>query len=380
MRSLLFCASIVSIASCGAKSSHSQLKEHWNSANDPLTMLPASYSRVLQQLPVSAELAVTPWSDTYWPDREGGIAHRWHGTDENAHSYHPHSLIEASQLDQKEMSKLSPAEKFALFTNDPNYALWSNEVARTSADSPGWFGICHGWSPASLLFKEPKAVTVIAANGVMIPFASSDIKALLSLYTGDYSAQPNVRFLAQRCDIDLNEHPEARNNPECRDVNAGAFHLVITNELALNKRGFVADITRDVQVWNQPVHGFTSVVTGVTQGASPGAAPGTVQEATIQTTLNYGVETSPRWASHGTSTSSIELNYRVELDAAGQIIGGEWLDESRPDFLWAMDRPAFINGPSHRSGGQVVAWSALDWLYQTSAGLAADVADPLQGN
>ena len=369
---------MIVFAGCGSKGGQSRLKERWDGHNDPLRMLPTNYQRVLQQLPLAAKIDQTPWSDTYWPDNQGGIAYRWHGDQQNGHEYRPFSLYDVSQLSQKEISKLSPAEKFAVFTNDPSYALWQNEVRRTNPAASSWNGICHGWATASLLFQEPKAITVHGSNGIEVPFGSSDIKALLTLYAADYAPRQGARSLAQRCDIDLNAHPEARNNPECRDVNAGAFHLVLTNEIGFFHRGFIADIDRGIQVWNQPIFGFSSVVTGTMQGASPGAAPGTVQEVSVTTTTTYGAETNPFWVSHGTTARSKDFKYRLELDAYGQIIGGEWLADERPDFLWATGITGFYDTVNNRSGGYVVRFSALQWLYETSVSQSADAIDPLQ--
>ena len=132
--------------------------------------------------------------------------------------------------------------------------------------------------------------------------------------------------------------------PECRDVNAGSFHVALTNQIGKLRAGFIADITRDLQVWNQPVYGYTAKIVK-TQTPSPGAAPGTVSEAVIHTEMLYGSEVQPAWeALNGTpghGEARLTYNYRVELNAAGEIIGGEWLDFPRPDFLWIQKKPAF---------------------------------------
>ena len=33
-------------------------------------------------------------------------------------------------------------------------------------------------------------------------------------------------------------------------------------------------------------------------------------------------------------TKTLRLEYMLELDAAGIVIGGEWASDNRPDFLW----------------------------------------------
>jgi hypothetical protein len=38
--------------------------------------------------------------------------------------------------------------------------------------------------------------------------------------------------------------------------------------------------------------------------------------------------------------------YYLEIDAAGKIIGGSWISETRPDFLWMFARSDnFKNSP-----------------------------------
>ena len=111
-------------------------------------------------------------------------------------------------------------------------------------------------------------------------------------------------------------------------------------------------MTRDLQVWNQPVQGFKTTVLS-TQAPSPGAAVGTVQEAVIDTEMFYSVEIYPRWdtvvGTDAQAKDSRVYHYRVELNDAGEIIGGEWLTSERPDFLWTKDRPVFA-GPFIKLG------------------------------
>ncbi len=352
--------SLLLLTGCG-QANLSFPKEAWDGLNDPLN-LNQSYERHLATLPQEGSLDVTPWSDTYWPSREGGIASRWMlGT--GGFDYTPPDQAQVQAMSMADLAKLSPAEKFDIFNGNFNYPLLQSERGRTGPTRPSWEGICHGWAPASISFTEPKAVLATSAAGVAVPFGSSDVKALLSLYTGNYSGA-RFRALGARCNYDLTAHPELANRPECRDTNAGAFHIVLTNQIALMKQGFVADVTRDLEVWNQPVHGFKTTVLS-TQAPSPGAAVGTVQEAVIDTEMFFSVEIYPRWdAVVGTeeqANDSRVYHYRVELNDAGEIIGGEWLTSERPDFLWTKDRPVFA--------GQFAKLGEIYDLSQTAAAL-----------
>ena len=50
--------------------------------NEPELILGEGYERNFRALPTQGSLDVEPWSDTYWPENKGGIAHRWR-TDES---------------------------------------------------------------------------------------------------------------------------------------------------------------------------------------------------------------------------------------------------------------------------------------------------------
>ena len=51
-----------------------------------------------------------------------------------------------------------------------------------------------------MYFEQPDAVTIINKDGVKVPFGSSDVKALIILYIGQYDEQSAAtEFLGQRC-------------------------------------------------------------------------------------------------------------------------------------------------------------------------------------
>ena len=145
-------------------------------------------------------------------------------------------------------------------------------------------------------------------------------------------------------------------NKACRDTNAGAFHLVLAQYLSdLNevdaKRSFVMDVTREDQVWNQPVYGFESTIEPVENideiddPLKEFRAEGTVQIAKVTTKIQYGLERGPYvdyTEETGSKITSKTYKYTLELDKDGFVIGGEWAvsasswgSSSAPDFLWA---------------------------------------------
>lgn len=341
------------VTGCGKRSS-SSLKEAWNFKNAPIRLDEDTIDQ-FERLPLEGQVLVTPWSDTYWPNYKGGLAHRWNdNSSSDGFAYEPVMFHQAQNMSQEDLKLLSPAEKFDVFTGETS--LVASERLRTKSSDPTWFGLCHGWAPASYNFKEPQAVVVTSPLDLDIPFSSSDIKALL-IYASAVSGYS--RILGDRCNIKLSEGDPAGELPQCRDVNAGSFHIILANLVGLKKQSFVAEVSRGHEVWNQPVSGFRSVILGESQEIPENAAPGTSKILTIQTDFQYIGEVSP---SHNprhpeTSKRSRNFKYNLEIDEAGKIIGGEWISNDYPDFLWTKTRPKL--DPK---------WRWLEYIYEVSTG------------
>jgi hypothetical protein len=177
-------------------------------------------------------------------------------------------------------------------------------------------------------------------------------------------------------------------NKECRDTNAGSFHLVLAQYLSdlqgpTAKRGFVMDVTREDQVWNQPVYGFESTIASVENVANIDdplkafRAEGTVQIAKVTTKVYYGLENGPYVDYDESSSSNItskEYRYTLEIDADGWVIGGEWdvsasswSSSPAPDFLWAPQ--------GKLTDSDAVSYSMIGKLHACS--LEADRAKPI---
>lgn len=179
---------------------------------------------------------------------------------------------------------------------------------------------------------------------------SSDIKAMLTYYFAQYQDETvDTAFTAGRCEYDIQQHPQYANTSDCwgkkkngyclvcayfflsfflflccylgllssaffssffpfflllfflpffmllsssycsLDINAGTFHILLANVLTNSSAfGFVADIDRSIQVWNQPIFKFESELTGATRNASNVSAKGNEQE-NFSTDMTKGV-------------------------------------------------------------------------------------------
>jgi hypothetical protein len=334
MKTRILFAVVVTLASCGRVTT-SESEEAWDRWNDPLRYLPRSYWRVFEKLPLAATLDQVPWSDSYWPTDEGGIAHRWNGSGGEGGRAQIMERGEAEALTADQVKDLSPAEKYDLLQGDYDFTLTRAELARTKPHAESWEGLCHGWAVASMVFAEPGPLEISNAEGLKISFGSSDIKALLTYMAAE--SEGDERVLAQRCDSNFSEHPNAKKRPECQDINAGSFHLALVNELGVSARGMVFDRSRGHQVWNHPIFGYSVEVVRDDFPPREGAAPGTAREVKVRTTVDYASESSAAWEKLEPVVTSEVYDYRLELDARGRVIGGDWLEETRPDFVWKKD-------------------------------------------
>jgi len=318
---------------------------------------------------------VPMWSETYWPTARGSTNHRWQGHDVQSPLEKYDAAFNHAPGCEQPTSNCGSGAKAAWDTYlgcAGPAAKWhatNFQGSRTMYDGvdndgdgqadecgdhdgiAGWWGLCHSWTPASMLEPEPQhAVTY---NGVA--FAVSDIKALIiTLYDSN-----DALMLGGRCNSD--EFPVGPNGErdiptECQDVNPGALHVILGNFLGLNDQALAEDRTAGAEVWNQPVYAYDvtkqDVVDAARANACIGAAGATYTRNPSATTLyevqvdvDYLVEASPSTRPRGLAgyLSRDTYHYILEVDGREKIVGGTYCTDSvddHPDFLWAPLRVA----------------------------------------
>ncbi|MCC7538759.1 MAG: proprotein convertase P-domain-containing protein [Deltaproteobacteria bacterium] len=359
-------------------------EDRWNEANRP-DNFDGELRYRFADLPTSGHAERTSWPSTYWPTYQDSINHRWNGGSTGT-------------------DRLSPAEKYDLAFNGwtPSEAFYNlrpfasagaafdreyydqlgplaryvsthmgNADSRDGVDSDGdgqideaddndgvatWWGLCHAWVPASMLENQPGG-TPVTINGVT--FYSGDLEALMIAAYNRSGAQ----MIGDRCNdggrgtgsrpVERDEHGRAV-DPECRDTNAGAFHVIMANYLGIMHRPLAEDRTYDFEVWNQPVVSFevtksetidlarANQLLGVT-GDSYTYNTDAVSFVYVESTVTYITEShAGRLPSNPEQYKRRDhYTYILELDADGNVIGGEWTGSSRsghPDFLWNPSR------------------------------------------
>jgi hypothetical protein len=335
------------------------LGDKWDQSNDPSTWNP-SFQYKLEKLPTSGKSPKTPWSDTYWPSFQGGIANRWQ---DEANRYpgfdYKSYTLEELKNGSVDLNTLSPAEKFDIFNSRYDYPLLNSEWHRTHPNDASWEGICHGWTPAAIYYDEPNNVTMKNKDGLEIPFGSSDVKALLSYFLAEFaSGQEKTQFIGERCNTDIQRNLNNAESPECADANAGTFHVMLTNMIGLAGKAFTSDIDRSIEVWNQPMTQYEYTLSK-TSAPTNTSAPGTVKEQSVSLTMYYVKETRPSATAHEPLVLNKKYNYVLELDADGNILGGSYDKNQwdRVDFMWAEEEPAFFG-----------YFEQLDTIYKASIG------------
>ncbi len=330
-------------------------------------------------------------------------------------------LNNVMNLEEKELAELAPSEKYDLLMGDTNFDLtsrvwqfvegWGNSKKwgfLSSIDIPAgyrlpkstklmalWEGICHGWALAATGYPRPEnTVTITLPNGKRMPFYPDDIKALVSLMFANSIAQDNVVVEGLRC-LDKNvktdefgrnvdELPTKEGEevlPRCADVHPAVWHASVVNLTGLQGRAFVVEVDYHATVNNHPLSGYKYNWFNPKTGKK-----GNINEATIdlvgfkdayQTARNplavklVGVEMEmiyTDWSNpKENETNSPEddkfkskkFMYDLELDAYGNIVGGQWRAEKvidvrgrnsrdqeeertsrilQPDFFWALPK------------------------------------------
>lgn len=321
------------------------------------------------------------WSESYWPSNKGGVAYRWNHPDPNPFKYRLYSKEELKMMSKSEIGQLSPAELYDISNDDYNYTLTRFAFNRYSPRDLWWEGICHGWAQAAVNYPEPQPIIITNKSGIRVPIGASDIKALLAMHEAYNYKGEKFAFAGRRCKVkgkvvgeaDNRDHPSDREfpspelaeSPDCKDVNAGAFHVIISNMLGLHGKGFVADIDRFNDVWNQPIVGYKTRILNEEAVSSYHQSQGIYRRIRVQLGMTYGEELkffTPELAAQGlknfVSKKPVTLTphqkfltrnyeYIVELNAEGRVIGGEWLTQTRPDFMWHYARSVtFKNAPA----------------------------------
>lgn len=256
--------------------------DRWNYRNDPRHFR-MQFKYKLADLPSEGSTEKIAWAASYWPVYQDGINYRWQGADllspaekydKAFNGWEPDADfmdlkpfdLDTCEFDEAYYEQLGKAADHVT-RNNGNYRAHNgidddgdgvsdrDECSQHGdvTDYDGietWFGICHAWAPAAVLEVEP--LKAVEHNGVK--FETSDMKALLIQQYDRTSAY----MMGGRCNENELERDDTGRiiKEECRDLNAGSWHVAITNLLGNDRRAFVIERTTNYEIWNQPLIGY----------------------------------------------------------------------------------------------------------------------------
>lgn len=318
----------------------------------------------------SGKIKTELWSYHFFPVYKGGAAERflnplfnesedWDTLFNEYKNYSPQLLISQGKAEQ-----LSPMEKYEYLVGNSSFSLtqaqWKLgiEAKKKFGIIPTWYGSCHGTAPASIRSPRPEHTISVRSfdNSQEIQFTPSDIKILLS-YAWATSASESA-MIGTRCEEIL--YPDRRPSPSCNDVNPGAFHLAVINLLGLYGEPIIIDTAESIQVWNRPLVSYrfsyfrpdTKYLTSNLKSAilprekflkdpfkiyrSPQAT--SIVGVWIELNFIAGISASGNPVNSSSDDTYLTTSYwyDLELDSAGNIVGGEWREIFHPDFLWVV--------------------------------------------
>jgi hypothetical protein len=213
----------------------------------------------------------------------------------------------------------------------------------------------------------------------------SDIKALGSLAWANGSSESN--FIGGRCDVkETRAYPNGRLiQQRCFDNNPATFHLALGNMIGKQKLAFAMDKTFDYEVWNQPVKSYEftyfnpkdpskrsknwkDVAVDYDEDFKKGDRFQNPRTRGIRSIYGYGDteikkivgviavvtylgEVDPVPSAGAQEDDEVRTNWVYDLELQeknGKLIpmGGEWHQNSHPDFLWVPKKRSFAAGSS----------------------------------
>ncbi len=364
----------------------------------------------------SVKSKVQPWGGYYWALNQGQIANNWQDKNylefwqllswkTNVSGFKKRRvkhLPNVMQMDEKDLAKLAPSEKYDLMMGDMSFDLthrvwnfaetWGEEKKwgfLSSIDLPAgfripkanklmalWEGICHGWALAAGAYPRPeKTVTFTLPNGKKVPFYPDDIKALVSLLFANSVVQDNVLSEGYRCNNKspkqdefgrfIDEMPKKEGEqllPRCADVHPGIWHASIANIIGAQGRSLVVEIDANATVNNHPMSGYShkwfnpktgkegtlaDTVIDLADYADPyknNRSPHAKKLVGVEMEIHFLAWTNPKDRPTDSEAddkiSKQKFMYDLELDQQGNIVGGQWRATKKAESFAGSDNSA----------------------------------------
>jgi hypothetical protein len=356
-----------------------------------------------------AEVKRVPWTSSFWPTFKASIAHRpsdgpntawgsqapgFHNTLQSSDSLA--ATAARAEKDPKDPSitiysggaldRSAPVEKLDIavgradgnlsagdfYANTSQVREWGRSVVRSAPDQIRWHGLCNGFAAASIHTTEPKAVDYLSKVYVLsdgrkarfrVRFGSGDLKALASFQYAMKTWDADHPGFHQ---VGLNNCDRAT-GVGCRGLNAGSFHVLMTNVVGRLRQSLVFDADASQEFWNYPVVGYeiASITLrryrnedgSATKWARPNVAPGATHDVRVVMNTRFMSEADWNMSHFGENNRqkifTNTYDYLLELNSGAdgipgnaddEVLGGTWLSQLRPHFAWRLDAPIEYSG------------------------------------
>ena len=324
------------------------------------------------------------------------------------------ALEEAKSIAIKEAKNYAPKKKNSLM------ALWE--------------GICHGWAVAAGVVPRPRrTVTFKLEDGRKLKFYPDDMKALAAMLwansliqdgkwnpvndnnenltdnNGNKAVTGGIIMQGLRCNDKTPKKDEwgrfydaapdffsKKLEPRCVGVHPATWHLGLMNIIGHQGRSFIVERKVKAAVDNHPMtsykmeffNPYTGEYSDMASAIHPVNEddqfrdfrnPDVAMIVGVRTTMTYLNWEVPKKRDTDResldSLKDIEMLYDLELDADGNIIGGQWrtteigknflnigADHTQPDFFWTVTK-------HWRTAGEVKQWNTKAY-FEPLAGLS----------
>jgi hypothetical protein len=311
--------SILVLALCPLQIAHATL---WDQASDPSTM-DSKFEYNLSKLPLYGILSTKPWSGSYWANQKGSINNRWNAPGAPGFHYHLNTKEELKRMSRNQILQLSPSEKYDVYMGRYDYPLHEEVTGWAESTAPYWVGICDGWSVAATQYKEPNFLDATNPDGIVVPFGTSDIAGLMS-----FSAAAHFNSVTRQVGS------QCEQGYPCDSINAGSLHIILANQIGMKHEALITQRVHTLEIWNQPTYGFNFEMLGSAESGS--ADHGVLVHGTLIYTdeLDYP-SFYPVTRTRQFMEGRMEMDYILDLDVNGNIVGGTYLAGSdHPGFVW----------------------------------------------
>lgn len=281
-----------------------------------------------------------PWAEARFPFADGALLNRYQREDlapNERFAKRPLTLDEIKALSPErrteELSKFSPAELFDIIRGLTSTYPLTTEIRRLLSRSGAQKHFAEldekmsfGWAAASTMMQEPAQrdykVRFPEGTEATLSIGSADVKGLAAYYYG--VKVPNLVKI-----VKIGARCQGEADTACKRIDPATFHILLANTIKRDGRSFVADVDPSAAVDYRPIVGYTSSVRADEEG------PGYI----VTTTVRYAKRRIPSPRPFGffnLDSENESYRYKLETNAKHEIIGGQWLSERHPEFVWRV--------------------------------------------